>query len=153
MMQRPDQIAARIEAWLESEFSDTSPADIAQALDIVRRRSTSRSVPDPATGPTITPADLLSVGEDELGLITRQQLFDAVHAWEQISLRDPSPAASFWHYTPDYAIQVRYEVPAGADATHYIRVFGYHQDTRPGQERPEDVLVRAIVHWEGPPQG
>ena len=147
---RPDEIARQMETWIESNFPDHSPAVIAQALDMVRRRTTSRSVGNAAPTPTIAAGDIITTDGEMLGPVTRRQMFDAVHTWEQDSLRDAAPAPSLWHHTADYAIHVRYEPPDGIHNPHYVHVTAYHQDTRPGQERSEDALVRAIVHWTGP---
>ena len=146
MMLRPDQIAARLEAWIETDLPNASPEDIAAALDIVRQRATMHAVPAPGAGLSIGPDDILSTDGEPLGPVTRGQLFDAVHAWEL----DGSPAGSQWHNTPDYAIQVRYDAPPAGRGPHRIQVTAYHQDTRPGQERPEDALIQALVHWSGP---
>ncbi|MCY4560519.1 MAG: hypothetical protein OXF79_29970 [Chloroflexi bacterium] len=146
MMLRPDQIAARLEAWIETEIGNTSPEDVAAALDIVRQRATMRSVPSPAAGSSIGPDDIRLVQGEPLGPVTRRQLFDAVQAWEL----NGSPAGSLWHYTPDYAIQVRHEAPAAGRGPHYVHITAYHQDVRAGQERPEDALIQAMVHWGGP---
>ena len=150
MTSRPDQIADRIEGWITSEFPDRSPAEIATALDMARRRITSRSMANPADAATITADDIISTDGETIGPITRGQLFDAVHAWEQISQQGGSPVRSLWHHTPDFAIHVRYETPAQGQDAHYVQLTGYHQDTRPGQEHSEDALVRALAHWVGP---
>ncbi len=151
MMPRPYQIAQQLEDWIEGNLPNDSPANIAAALDIVRSRSTGRSIPNPGASTTITPDDIITTDGEALGPITRQQLFDAFHAWEQNSMQDASPSRSLWHYTPDYAIHVHYDPPAIGHDPHYVHVVAYHQDTRPGQEHPEDALVRALAHWSGPP--
>lgn len=150
MTPRPDQIADQIEGWIASQFPNSSPTDVASALDTVRRRATMHSIPSSAGALTITPADIVSADGETLGPVTRQQMYDAVHAWEQIGQQDAAPAHSFWHHTPDYAIHVRYDTPAGAGGPHYVHVTAYHQDTRPGREHLEDALAQAIVHWQGP---
>ena len=153
MTPRPDQIAEQIEGWIDSQFPDSAPADIVAALDLVRRRAAMRSVPAPAGALTITPADIVSADGETLGPVTRRQLFDAVHAWEQTGQAGSSPTPSLWHHTPDYAIHVRYDTPAVAGGPHYVHVTAYHQDTRPGQEQLEDALAQAIVRWNGPSAG
>ena len=150
MTPRPDQIAEQIEGWIDSQFPDSAPADIVAALDLVRRRAAMRSVPAPAGALTITPADIVSADGETLGPVTRRQLLDAVHAWEQTGQAGSSPTPSLWHHTPDYAIQVRYDTPAVAGGPHYVHVTAYHQDTRPGQEHSEEALAQAVVRWQGP---
>ena len=153
MTPRPDQIADQIEGWIASQFPDSAPADIVAALDMVSRRATMRSDPGSAATLTITPADIVSADDESLGPVTRQQMYDAVHAWEQTGQTGSSPTPSLWHHTPDYAIHVRYEHPAGSLGPHYVHLTAYHQDTRPGQEHLADALAQAIVHWSGPPAG
>ncbi len=152
MTPRPDQIAQQIEEWIAVQFPDIPPADIAAALDLARRRATARSIPTSAAL-AIAPADIISADGETLGPVTRQQMYDALHAWEQIGQQDAAPARSFWRHTPDYAIHVRYDTPDVAGGPHYVHVTAYHQDTRPGQEHLEDALAQAIVHWSGPPAG
>ena len=80
MIPRPDQIAEQLEEWISTQLPNDTPADIAAALEIVRRRTTRRSIAEHADQPTITLKHIISGGREPLGPVTRHQLFGAVHA-------------------------------------------------------------------------